>query len=96
VNLGMQGSGRRDNGLPVWVPAGSIHEVTVVTDPAKHLAQVSMDGNLYLSTGLADGLPIRVVTQSGHSGGNPPAVSVTNITASSAQPKLCQALKGGS
>jgi hypothetical protein len=93
IHLGLYGPGRPVYGLPGWVPAGSTHEVVVVTDPAKQLVQVSMDGGLYTSTGLTDGLPIRAATQHGDSGGNPPAVSVTNITASTAQPKLCRALK---
>jgi hypothetical protein len=93
VNLGLYGPGRPVYGVSAFVPVGTTHEVVVITDPAKHLAEASLDGNIYMSTGLTNGLPIRAVTQQGDSGGNPAAVSVTNITALTPQPKLCYQLK---
>jgi hypothetical protein len=93
VSFDLEGPGRIVHGYSVFVPAGSVHDVAVVTDPAKHLVQTSIDGNLYLSTVVPDVLPIRVDTQQGESGGSPPAVSVNNITSSTPQPELCRALK---
>ena len=77
-------------GLPVVVAAGSSHHVVVITDPVKHLAQVTMDGTVYLSSTLIDGTPVVVASTDATS-----SLSVVDVTASSSQPTLCQSLIHG-
>jgi hypothetical protein len=76
------------------VAAGSTHRVEVVTDPAKHVIEVSMDGTAYNSAPLITNQPIHVDTQHATSGGTPPAVAVTNLTSSTPQPTICRSLVG--
>ncbi len=79
-------------GVMPLVKSGSTHQVVVITDPAKHLVQVSMDGTAYLVGGLDTTQPIHVEARRADSGGSPPALSVTDITASTPQPTLCRSL----
>ena len=79
-------------GVTPLVNPGSTHQVVVITDLAKHLAQVSMDGTAYLVGSLDTTQPVHVEAQQADSGGTPPALSVTNITASTPQPTLCRSL----
>jgi hypothetical protein len=86
--------GHKVYGLTPYVPPGTTHRVQVVTDPAKHQVLVSMDGTAYLAGDLTTNEPIVVDTEHAHSGGNPPALAVTNITSSTPQPSLCHQLAG--
>jgi hypothetical protein len=64
----------------------------VITDLAKRLVQVTLDGATDLSTILIDGEPIYADSQDTASTGSPPAIGVVNTTVSSPQPTLCQSL----
>ncbi len=75
-----------------YVVPGSTHTVQVITDPATHLVLVSMDGTAYLQGILITNQPIVVDSQHAVSPGDPPALSVTNITPLTPQPTLCQSL----
>ncbi len=48
VDFGLVGKGGPLYGVSAYVNPGSSHQVVVITDPAKHLAEVMMDGVLYL------------------------------------------------
>ena len=91
VLFSLVGTGRPVLGDSALVSPGSTHQVVVVTDPAKHLAQVTQDGVAQLSTTLVNGEPIDS-SGSSRSSGSPPALSVVDATARSPEPKLCQSL----
>ncbi|HZM55253.1 MAG TPA: hypothetical protein VFC03_09540 [Acidimicrobiales bacterium] len=84
--------GHHAYGASAYVAAGSSHQVVVITDPAKRLAQVTLDGATDLSTILIDGEPIYADSQDTASTGSPPAIGAVNTTVSSPQPTLCQSL----
>ncbi len=72
-------------------PVGGTHRVTVLTDPYKHIAQVSLDGVLYLDESLTDGLPVTSpVTPADGSPTNP--ISVVDGTSGTPEPTLCLSL----
>ncbi|MGA2837614.1 MAG: hypothetical protein ABSF84_13540 [Acidimicrobiales bacterium] len=74
-------------------PVGGTHRLTVLTDPYKHVAQVSIDDVLYLNESLVDGAPVDgLVTPSQASATNP--ISVVDATASTPEPSLCLSLLG--
>jgi hypothetical protein len=75
-----------------YVAPGTTHVVQVITDPATHLVLVSMDGRAYLQGVWITDEPIVVDTQHAVSAGDPPALTVTNITPLTPQPTLCQSL----
>jgi hypothetical protein len=79
-------------GTTPYVGPGGQHQVVVITDPAKHQLLLYMDGTAHISTTLDTNEPIHVDTQHATTGGTPPVVSVTNVTASTPQPTLCQSL----
>jgi len=91
VLFGLLGPRSAVYGYATIVSSGSTHRVVVITDPAKHLAQVIQDGATQLSTVLVGGLPI---SSSGSklTSGSPPALSVLDTTATSPEPRLCQSL----
>ncbi len=91
VSFGIQGPGGFTGGLASPLLPGSSHTVVVVTDPVKHLAQVTVDGTVTMAGTLADGRPISVAPQrNGHQG----VLTVTDVTASTPEPTLCQSLVG--
>ena len=91
VSFGIQGPGGFTGGLASPLLPGSSHTVVVVTDPVKHLAQVTVDGTVTMAGTLADGRPISVAPQRhGHQG----VLTVTDVTASTPEPTLCQSLVG--
>ena len=91
VSFGVQGPTGFTGGVVTKVPAGSAHTVAVVTDPVKHLIQVTMDGNLTLETNLAQRDPVVVNSElAAHEG----VLTVTDVTGSTPQPTLCQGLVG--
>lgn len=77
-----------------YVSPGSTHDVQVVTDPAKHQVLVSMDGTRYLTGTLVTSEPIVADLQHASTGGDPPALTATNVTASTPQPTICRSLIG--
>ena len=75
------------------VNPGSTHQITVITDPDKHITQVFMDGRLLLDGELVTSGSISSAVS------NSPApkvlaagLSVIDTTASSPEPTLCQSL----
>ena len=72
-------------------PVGGTHRVTVLTDPYKRIAQVSLDGVLYLGEPLADGLPVSSPVTADQALPVSP-IAVLDGTAGTPEPKLCQAL----
>jgi cell wall-associated NlpC family hydrolase len=93
VTSGLYRPSRTTYGTSVKADAGSTHEVTVITDPAKHVVKVVMDGATVLETPLVDGGPASVdCSGQSHSGGTSQPLSVVDMTASSPQPTLWQSL----
>jgi hypothetical protein len=92
ISVGLGGRGGPAHGFTTTVPSGSTHQVVVVTDPAKHVAEVTVDGVTFLSSPLADGEPIVVHSGIVQSPGLPPAISIVDETGSSPQPTLCESL----
>jgi hypothetical protein len=89
ISFGLQGPGGFTRGPATEVRPGTTHTVVVVTDPVKHLAQVTMDGVITMATTLANGEPIAVAPlPEGREG----MLTVTDVTASTPQPTLCQSL----
>jgi hypothetical protein len=84
--------GKTVYGITPYVPPGTTHRVVVVTDPAKHLAEASMDGTVYMASTWDSTEPITADTQHATAGGTPPVLTVTNITGSTPQPGLCRSL----
>ncbi len=91
INVGLYGNGSSSPGISVGQRTGTVHTVTVITDPAKHLIEAELDGNTVLERGGTVGTPI-VGLPSAHSPGRPPALSSVNTTSASPQPTLCQSL----
>jgi hypothetical protein len=72
-------------------PVGSTHGVTVLTDPYTRIAQVSLDGVLYLNESLPDGLPVASpVTAASAAATN--TISVVDSTSGTPAPALCLSL----
>ena len=92
VAISLYWPGHHAYGASAYVAAGSSHQGVVITDPAKRLAQVTLDGATDLSTILIDGEPIYADSQDTASTGSPPAIGAVNTTVSSPQPTLCQSL----
>ena len=86
------GSGTTTKAYSALVPDTSTHQVVVDTDPAKQLAEVSMDGRSILASDLANGEPIHAHATDSRSGGKLRAFAVLDETASSPEPTLCQSL----
>ncbi len=66
--------------------------MTVITDPDKHLVQVSMDGVVFISGILNVGEPIVVHPNTAATGGQPPPLTVVDTTAASSGTALCRSL----
>ena len=92
VDFGLSGPGRTLYGVPASVTPGSTHQAVVITDPVKHLVEVTMDGTLYLSRTLVNGEPIVGHPVHQQTAGDPPALSVLDQTASTPKPTLCRSL----
>jgi hypothetical protein len=87
------GPGRTVYGFSALVRPDTVHQVVVVTDPAKHQIFGSVDGQTLMATSLDDGAPI-VDAGSSVSPGPQPALAVTDETKATPQPTLCQGLDG--
>jgi hypothetical protein len=77
------------SGVVVKEQPGTAHTVVVVTDPEKHVVEVSIDGETTVGSSLTQRSPVVVATQSTGPGG---LLTVTNTTASTAGPTLCESL----
>jgi hypothetical protein len=84
--------GHKVFGYTPYVRADTTHLVQVITDPVKHEVLVSLDGQAQLAGDLTTEQPIVVDTEQADSGGQRPALVVTNITGSTPQPTICQSL----
>ena len=91
VSFQLEGPGGFVGQEVATLPRGSLRRAVIVTDPEKHLVQVTMGGLIYLSTTLDAIEPVVVGPPSGQPGG---LLSVVNVTAASPQPTLCQSLTG--
>ncbi|MGA3147987.1 MAG: hypothetical protein ABSF33_10970, partial [Acidimicrobiales bacterium] len=80
-------------GLPSLITVGSSVDVVVITDPVKHLVEVTMRGIKFLSTTVDEVEPVSVLTGATHPV-PPPALTAADVTASSPQPRLCRSLSG--
>ncbi len=80
------------HGKTYEVLSGTTHSVVVTTDAAKHLVDVTVDGVPYMATAVPIDQPVYVDSASAHFRGTPPSLSVTDETASTPQPTLCQSL----
>ncbi len=89
LSFGLQGPTGFTGGLATAVRPGTSHTVVAVTDPVKHLAQVTLDGAVVMAATLAHGQPVVVAPQPAGSEG---VLTVTDVTASTPQPALCQSL----
>jgi hypothetical protein len=92
LTFGLYGGARPVYGYSFEVGAGTSETVVVVTDPAKHQLQVTIDGTNHLSTALVDATPIAAEPGTVQSQGTPPALTAVNETAASPEPTLCQSL----
>ena len=80
-------------GLPSLITVGSSVDVVVITDPVKHLVEVTIRGITFLSTTVDEVEPVSVLTGVTPQV-PPPALTAADVTASSPQPRLCQSLSG--
>lgn len=84
VTFTMSSHGAYLGAYPVDVPAGRLHRITVLTDSAKHEAEVTMDGQILLQLPLTDGEPVSTPSTP-----EPTKVlALTNVTPR-AEPALC-------
>jgi hypothetical protein len=81
-------------GLPSLISLGNTAHVVVITDPVKHLVEVTINGVVFLTTTVPRVEPVTDLSGPIRSNGTPSAVSAVNITASTPQPTLCQSLDG--
>jgi hypothetical protein len=91
--VGPYGKNHQVYGIADLVAPGSHHRVVVVTDPAKHLVEATVDGSIYLDANLSTTGPISNAG-SGRSAGPIPALVVKDRTASTPGPTICQSLVG--
>lgn len=84
--------GRLATGHPQIVAVGNSYQLDVVTDPVKHLIQVSLDGGVVQTYTPNTAEPIRVDSPSSPGTGAAPVLSVVNDTSSLPKPTLCESL----
>lgn len=95
LTFGRAGGGEVDYGTPVSVATGSSHRVTVVTDPAKRMVQVSLDDRPLFGRTVPVGRPIRAVATASVAPGQHPLLTFKDVTASTPAPTLCRSLIQG-
>jgi hypothetical protein len=88
--FGAHGNGQTAAGYSFAVNSGAPQTVVVITDPQKHLLNVTINGVNHLERTLGIELPIRVDSFHSRSRGTPAALSATEVT--TPQPTLCQSL----
>ncbi len=95
VSFNLVGRNGITYGLPTLISPGHTDYVVVVTDPVKHLVEVTINGTVFLmATGVANVEPVSARSGVIHSVGTPSALSAVDATASAPQPKLCESLIG--
>ena len=92
LTFSLQGSAGHAPKFSFVSNSGETRSVQVITDPAKHLLQVAIDGQTHLSRTLPNLAPIHVASASSHSHVVLPALSVTDESVTASQPTLCQGL----
>ena len=92
LTLGLYGQGKPIYNNATLVVPGSPQQVVVITDQAKHLVEVTVDGRGRLSTTLLPGEPVQVKDDVSSVQHASPALTVVNGTASLAKPVLCRSL----
>jgi hypothetical protein len=93
LTFGLYGVGQPVSGYSFEVNSGATHTVVVTTDPVKHSLEVTMEGVDHLGrTLLSDEEPIHVDSANSHARASSPALSVSNVTATTPPPSLCQSL----
>jgi hypothetical protein len=90
--VGFYGQGKPIYGHPVDVVPGISQKLVVITDPAKHQVEVTVNGVTRLSTTLGAGVPVPISSDVSPARSTPAALSVADVTASSAEPVLCRSL----
>jgi hypothetical protein len=90
--VGFYGQGKPIYGHPVDVVSGTSQNVVVITDPAKHQVEATVEGVTRLSTTLGAGVPVRISSDVSPARSTRAALSVVDVTASSAEPLLCRNL----
>jgi hypothetical protein len=88
----VSGVGQPMHGYPFAVNVGAPQSVVVTTDPEKHSLEVTINGVDHFGRTLVNAEPIHVGSPTTQSRGTPSALTVTDETASSAQPTLCRSL----
>ncbi len=89
LTFGFYGQGRPTYGRQVDVPSGTDHKVVVVTDPAKHLVEVTVDGISNLGPPCRSASRWPSTTTFHQPGPQPPALSVVDVTASFGPVRPC-------
>jgi hypothetical protein len=89
--FGLYGLGRPAHGYSFEVNSGTTHSVVVTTDPVKHVLEVTMDGVFHFGRTLLKETPIHSDSVNSNTQARP-LLSVTDETATSPQPTLCQSL----
>jgi hypothetical protein len=92
LRFSLHGAGQPVDGFSVDVSSGTTHTVVVTTDPVKHSLEVSMDGVLDLGKTLLNEEPIHTDIASSPTKVTPPPLAVTDETATTPKPTLCQSL----
>ena len=87
-----RGQGPEEPSYAVDEPVGSVQQVTVITDPAKHLVQVSMGGVVFISSAQTVGEPIVVHPDTAVTGGQAPPLTMVDTTGTSTGMALCRSL----
>ncbi len=90
--VGFYGQGKPVYGHPVDVVSGASQKLVVITDPAKHQVEATVDGVTRLSTTLGAGVPVPISSDVSPARPTPAALSVVDVTASSVEPLLCRSL----
>jgi hypothetical protein len=75
-----------------YVRSGTSHKLVVITDPAKHLVEVTENGRGRFAASLLAGEPVPIRDDVSPTRPTPPALSVVDLTASSGGPALCRSL----
>lgn len=92
LTFGRTGGSGPTDGSSVVVRSGSSHQATVITDPAKHLIEVTMDGRAIFARNVAVGTPKFVSGPSSQSAGSPVFLRTVDETPAMPQPTLCRSL----
>jgi hypothetical protein len=93
VSFNLVSPGHITYGLPTLITVGTSVDVVVITDPVKHLVEVTIRGMTFLTKNVDQVEPVSVLTGATQPA-PPPALTAADVTPSSPQPRLCQSLSG--